>query len=378
MRSGAPDYLWRDLLATMMKRFALIGIAAVLITGCSTDLDINAPYKEISVVYGLLNQRDSVHLVKVNKAFLGEGDAYAMALVADSNEYRNEDVTYAKVFWINASGTAVDSFPLRDTLITNREPGTFNAPVQRLFTFTTPFVQQLNAGRMFLHQDGRYELRLQVRGNAVSSSTAITNDFTIDAVDQDTTNNSARVNLMNAFGTDYGSYEFNWRSRANGKRYVVSYRFRYDEVTGTDTVRTAFIQQMGTRVSSNSANIEPMAAVIGGEAFFSSLAGFVKSNPNWGSVDKRIFRGLDFLISVANDDFHTYLTLTEPVSGIIEDRPAYSNIDGAFGVWGSRYTKNANGKRLSSTTLQQLTAGQYTGALRFCSALDPGGVYSCN
>ena len=159
---------------------------------------------------------------------------------------------------------------------------------------------------------------------------------------------------------------------------MVSYRFRYDEVTGTDTVRTAFIQQMGTRVATNSANIEPMAAVIGGEAFFSSLAGYAKSNPNWGNVDKRIFRGMDFLISVANDDFHTYLTLTEPVSGIIEDRPAYSNLDGAFGVWGSRYTKNANGKRLSSNTLQQLKFGSYTGDLRFCSALDPGGVYSCN
>jgi hypothetical protein len=96
------------------------------------------------------------------------------------------------------------------------------------------------------------------------------------------------------------------------------------------------------------------------------------------AVDKRIFRGLDFLVSVANDEFDTFLTLSEPVSGIIEDRPAYTNITGAYGIVAGRYTKNVIGKRLGANSLIELIEGPYTAQLRFCSGLDPGTSFSCN
>ncbi len=361
-----------------MQRILTIGLVAALLSSCNNDLDINAEYKDITVVYGLLNQRDSVHLVKINKAFLGEGNALDMALVADSSEYGGEAITQAVVERLDGSGNVVDTYPLNDTTVVDREPGTFYSPVQKLFYFTTPFATQLNAGRMYLYQDARYRLRLQVNGKTITSTSPIVNDFSFPGQISDTVNNSSRVNLMNAFNTDYGAYEFKWTSKLDCKRFVVAFRFRYDEVTGTDTIARTFQQTLGTRVSANSSEQEDMSLFLNGESFFSGLASACKSNPNWGNVDKRIFRGLDFLVTVANDDFHTYLSLTEPVSGIIEDRPAYSNVDGAIGIWGSRYTKNVVGKRLNGNTLQQLVEGQYTGDLRFCSALDPGGAFSCN
>ncbi len=361
-----------------MQRILFLGIAATLLSACNNDLEINDEYKDITIVYGLLNQRDSVHMVKINKAFLGEGNALDMALVQDSSEYGGEAITLAEVQRLDVSGNVVETYSLHDTTITNREPGTFYSPVQKLFYFNTPFAQQLNTGRMFLHQDAKYRVHLQVKGNDITSTTPIVNDFPIDPVDQDTNSTASRVNLMNAFNTGYGTYELNWKSRLDCKRFVVSFRFRYDEVTGTDTVARTFEQQMGTRVTASSSSAEDMAVTMNGEAFFSSLSSTVRSNPNWGSVTKRIFRGLDFLLTVGNDDFHTYLSLTEPVTGIIEDRPVYSNLSGALGIWGSRYTKTVRGKRLNSNTLQQLTEGQYTGDLHFCSALDPGGAYSCN
>lgn len=361
-----------------MQRLLFIGLAAALLSSCNNDLDINADYEDITVVYGLLNQRDSVHLVKINKAFLGEGNAYDMALVADSSEYGGDAITLAEVERLDGNGNVIETYPLHDTTVTNREPGTFYSPVQKLFYFTTPFAQQLNTGRMYMFQDARYRLHLKVKGKDISSITPLVNDFPIDPVDQDTNSTGGKVNLMNAFNTGYGVYEFNWKSKTDCKRFVVSFRFRYDEVTGTDTVPRAFIQTLGTRVTASSAEQEDMSITMNGESFFSSLASTCKSNPNWASVNKRIFRGMDFLISVANDDFHTYLTLTEPVSGIIEDRPDYSNVGGALGIWGGRYTKNVVGKRLNGNTLQQLVEGQYTGDLHFCSALDPGGAFSCN
>src|SRR5204863_3296538 len=199
--------------------------------------------------------RDSVHLVKINKAFLGEGNAYTFAQIEDSNEYRGEDITYAMVFRLNDNGTALDSFPLTDTLVTDREPGTFYSPDQHLFTFHTPLAQVLLSGtRIFLYQDDRYELRLRVKGNLITSTTPVVNDFTIQSVYQDTNiaNDGSRASFMNPMGTGYGQYEFNWNSRYDGKRYVLSYRFRYDEVRGNDTLRRSIIQQMVTRVTEHS------------------------------------------------------------------------------------------------------------------------------
>ncbi len=362
-----------------MKQFLLTLIAAGLLAACSTDLDINAEYEEITIVYGLLNPRDSVHLVKINKAFLGEGNAYDMALVADSNEYSGEAIELAVVDRLDENGNVVETYTLWDTVITNREPGTFNAPEQKLFYFTTPFFDELNTGRMYLDLDGKYRIRLRVKGADITSTTPIVNDFRIDPVDQDTGNvQTSRVNLMNSQGTDYGEYEFNWTSKADCKRTVVHFRFRYDEVRGTDTIHKEYTQQIGSRVADDSQLNQDHEVRMGGASFFSGLAGTIKNEPDWASVDKRIFRGMDFLCAVANDDFHTYLTLTEPVSGIIEDRPDYSNVSGAFGIWGSRYTKNVVGKRLNGNTLTELVEGQHTGDLHFCSALDPGGAFSCN
>ncbi|MBE0652408.1 MAG: hypothetical protein IH594_01340, partial [Bacteroidales bacterium] len=65
-----------------MKKLRLIItllIAFLFLEQCSTDFDLNAPYKDIMVVYGLLNQNDSTHYLKINRAFLGEDDALIMA-----------------------------------------------------------------------------------------------------------------------------------------------------------------------------------------------------------------------------------------------------------------------------------------------------------
>lgn len=351
-------------------------LAAVVLAGCSTKLEINDTYKDTTIVYGLLNQRDSVHFVKINKAFLGEGNAYDMALVRDSSEYAGEDISSAKVHRINGSGAVVETYDLRDTVVTNREPGTFYSPVQKLYYFRTPFAQTLPPGTlgvpMYLWQDDSYRLEVTVKGKTVRAQTPITNDFRIDPVDQDTVSNGARVGLRNIAGTQYANYEFNWTSRADDKRFVVSWRLRYAEVTGTDTVQRSITQLIGTKVSSF-VN-EEMGINLSGETFYSTVAARIKSQAGWQSVDKRIFRGLDFLVTVANEDFHIYLTLTEPVTGIVNDRPAYSNLENAIGVWGSRYTKNAVGKRLSTQSFNELINGYYTGDLRFCSPLDG---YAC-
>ena len=44
-------------------------------------------FKETAVVYGLLDQSDSVHYVKINRAFIGPGNSLEFAQIPDSNYF---------------------------------------------------------------------------------------------------------------------------------------------------------------------------------------------------------------------------------------------------------------------------------------------------
>ncbi|MBK9416270.1 MAG: DUF4249 family protein [Flavobacteriales bacterium] len=357
----------------MHRSVPILGILVTLLSAsCSTDLEINAPYKETTVVYALFNMSEDTHYVKINRAFQGEGNALDYAQISDSSEYGAEDIELAEVVRIS-NGVEVASFPLQPITVTGREPGTFYGPEQRLYYFVgTPQTLPIINTTVYLDPASEYKVRLRVKGQDISASTVVVNDFTIAQNDFNLDN---EVNLMAPTGGGYGQYEFNWTSRTHGKRYVVRWRVRYDEVRGQDTIPKEVMQDLGSKVALNSSQPETMALILPGATFYSTLASRI---PVDASVDKRIFKGLDFLVTVASDEFHTYLNLTQPISGIIEDRPSYTNVDGGLGIVASRYTKSVIGKRLNPNSFIELATGAETGQLNFCFGTIPGSVYSCN
>lgn len=360
----------------MRRSLFVMGTAATMLAGCSTDLEINAPYKETTVIYALFNQREDTHFVKINKAFLGEGDALAFAQVRDSSEYKAEDIEYAKVVQIY-NGNEINTFDLQPITVNGREPGTFYGPSQTLYFFKG--IQQplsvTNPIPFYLDQNSTYELRLKIKGNEIRSRSVVVNDFSIRQNDQDTANPSSRINFMALGGGGYATYSLDWTSRLNCKRFQVAWRFRYDEVRGSDTTSSSFTQEWGTRIVSNSSNAQDLDLILPGETFYRTVRDRVPNDP---SVSSRIFRGIDFLFTVADDEFNTFLSLQEPISGIVEERPTYTNVEGAVGLVASRYTKSVTGKWLNPNSLAELRNGQYTQALNFCTPIDPLDVPTCD
>lgn len=347
--------------------FALI----VLLSACSTELDINAPYKNITVVEGLLNMRDSLQFIKINKGFLGEGDALVYAQIPDSNEWAPEAIEYARVVR-RLNGNTVATYDLRDTTIANRDPGTFYGPEQRLYYFHDPQPYSLLIGgvqtRVFLDQNSEYSLEMKVKGEEFGATTNIVNDFSFVGANQ---NPNVVVELMS--GSNYGEYFLGWTSNTDGKRYVAEYRFNYKEVrNGVEGELKTITSRLGTVVRTPGVVNESMSVSMAGRSFFENIAASIPAD---AGVERRIFLGLEFIVSVANEEFHTFLTLGEPVTGIIEDRPAYSNVNNGYGIFASRYVKKISGKRLGPLALAELADGDITGPLRFCSAM-PGDVLS--
>ena len=141
-------------------------------TGCSTDVDLNAPYEERSLAFCLLDPAAEEQWVRVNRTWLGEGNNLETALIADSSEYAAGEITVT-VEQFGPDDIAFESplatFTAVDTLLQDKDDdGIFFGPEYRAYHFATPDglpVQQgNNAGNLYLYRlmvtfaDGRAPL----------------------------------------------------------------------------------------------------------------------------------------------------------------------------------------------------------------------------
>ena len=60
--------------ANMKKNTFLFLLSLILFSSCETDFNVNADWEEVMVVYGLLDQSQDKQYIRVNKAFLGDGN----------------------------------------------------------------------------------------------------------------------------------------------------------------------------------------------------------------------------------------------------------------------------------------------------------------
>ena len=95
-----------------MKIGILLSISIILLfTQCKNEFEVNDDWKDITVVYGLLNQTEDTNYIRVTKGFLGNEDANIMAHIKDSLYYKNVDVLLEE--W--NGNVLLNTFTLRDT-----------------------------------------------------------------------------------------------------------------------------------------------------------------------------------------------------------------------------------------------------------------------
>ncbi|MCB9169882.1 MAG: DUF4249 family protein [Flavobacteriales bacterium] len=338
-------------------RISITLVALALVMGCSTELDVNAPYKNITVVYGLLStaDKDGIHFIKINKAFLGDGDAYVFAQVPDSNLYPYDQL-HAKIV---RESDGVE-FPLDTITVPNRNDGTFYGPDQVLYQFTAP-----------LDVSSTYKLVIDVKDQHVEAVTPIVGE--VIPMSNYLTGAGSGANLYQA--GQYKSPALKFRSADNGKRYDVSYLVPYLNVYSvTDTSDTVFIKRkVGSLITSSTAGSQQLEVTFSGEDFFQSIANAVPADAN---VMKRVVGPMRVIFEVAGEEFNTYLALAEPISGIVEERPDYTNITNGYGLFSSRKTDTTQ-LRLNEDAKLELVEGAYTGSLLFCFP-NSSGALSCN
>lgn len=317
-------------------------ILTFLLNSCKSDIDVLAEWKETTIVYGLLNQADTAHYIRINKAFLGEGNALEMAQVFDSINYANSLSVKMDRY---QNGNMIESYTLLEDHFVPKDPGMFANPNQVLFKLDTAL-------------DDNSEYRLNIvntkTNNTVSAKTTLVHDFVIEKPNTSTTV---------SFTHPSAPHKVIWRSSENGRVYDFTLRFHYIEEDIVSTVQTNKYLDLyfGTVKSRNLSGGELLEIDFMGEYFYRAVSREISPNSD---VVRHIGK-LDYIFSVAADDFSTYMEVNTPSTGIVQEKPEYTNINNGFGIFSARYNKSIKNLSMAGPTKDSLRLGQFTKNLGF-------------
>lgn len=325
-------------------------IISLIFQSCSTDFEVNAEWKDIPIVYCLLNQNDAVHYVKVGKAFLGPEDAYTMAMRADSLYYDSVNVVLEE--YVNSKLTK-SIILIKTTDILKDSVNTFHPNENPIFAYNRNILYKTNQA---LKSNALYKLNITIpkSGKNVTSSTALINGFV-----------GSTLPRYIGFSNYESPFEIKWNTVANAKLYEVTLRFHYFEVNKlTDEIKHYSLDWVQpSKTSEGSLGGEEIILSINSLSFFNFLTSRLKTNNDVKRVVNE--KGIDFIYVVGGDDLYTYIEVNKPSNGLIQEKPAFTNIENGIGLFSSRYNIEKLGYELSQKTIDSISSGIYTKHLNF-------------
>lgn len=335
-----------------MNYISLIFLAliSIFISSCSTDVEVNGEWNDIPIVYCVLDHSSEFQYVKVNKSFLGPLPASVMAQVSDSlfyesvsvviNEHKNGYISNSWVF------DAVDTIP--------KEDGYFASDKN------TIWVKKMN-----MDVDATYELVVSINNgeHTVKAETKLIDGVIITSP----SSSMPVVEIYNYNGN--GLYEY--YNGTNGKVFQMSIVFNYLEIINGDTadVCKSIVWNQGKEYKTTDAATE-VTGKYSMLAFYNLLSASIK--PAGDSI-KRLVKmpnSIEFNLVTADENYVTYMEVTAPSNGLVQEKPSFTNLDGGYGLFASRFNTSII-KPLGGRTLDSLNRGIYTKNLGFADRYDP-------
>ena len=315
---------------------------------CDKTLNVNAEWKDVTVVYCLLDQTKDTTYIKITKAFLGEGDALMFSKIPDSSNYPDKLEVRLDEYTVNTvkDTTFIKSYPCDTVTIHNKQAGDsiFYFPDQLMY-YTTA---KLNADYVY-----KLYVKNKQTGKEVTSQTGLLHDFEI-----------VRPQVIASFPPGQ-SFEVKWTPAKNGKRYQLVIRFYYQEalISNPDSL---YMKSMDWKVFDNVKPIDisstqPFDLYYPGDAFYSIVGSQIAPNP----LVTRAAHHCDFIFTVGATELDTYMEVTEPSLSLVQERPAYTNIINGIGLFSARYMKSTDSLGISQLTKNELKVNSHTSNLGF-------------
>ncbi len=313
-----------------MKKIWIISmmtIISIAMLSCSKDIQVNDDYKDITIIYGLLDSKDSLSYIRIEKAFLSEGNIYQDAQIADSNQYPYKlDVSISDG---NGMNIVFDT-----TTVYNKQEGIFYKDKMKVYVAETQGKLQPNT-----------EYTLKVHNPKTGQE------------------QTGKCKLLDASAFLYESYypgprvsfikthEVKFKTIPNVSAYQLMIRFHYIDSLTTDHSLSYHYVDMSTPILFSNSNTPgiPLNIGINGSVWFNNIKAKIPVKE-----DVLRFEGkVEFFMYMADPDYKTYIEIHQPSNSLVIDRPEFTNITNGYGLFAAR-TRYVTEHKLNNKTVVKL------------------------
>ncbi len=335
-----------------MRRIFLFMLPLLFVAAaCSTDFDLEAEWRDIPIVYGLVSVSDTAHYIRVEKAFLPQGgDARDVAQIADSLYYGDQatvqltNLRTGNTVTLQKVDGNLEGYP--------REDGPFA---------TSPnYLYKVKAGTAGIAPGDDIKLTIN-RGDElplVSSETRMLEQITP---------------LQNGPGTpirigDYSrTTSIRWNAGPSAKIFDVRLILHYREADANNP-QGGFVAKelewiLDRELRRPNANAEQQVYAVDNEAFYIFLKNNLEQNPS----AVRVFDYLDVQIAAAGQELVDLINIVRINAGITSSQsvPKYTNISEGLGIFSSRAYALRPNLTIDGVALDSLRLGIHTKNLNF-------------
>ncbi|MFT5336394.1 MAG: hypothetical protein ACI9YL_000390 [Luteibaculaceae bacterium] len=306
-----------------MSKYLLGLFSLVLLGSCDPEFSADEDGGARPIIYGVLEKNKAEQQIRITKSFGGGANAYESALNADSSRINGID----PVILVMDENEVEKSIPLILKTISNKEEGVFYGGEQDVYTFTEPLL----ANRT-------YVINFDYDGKTISAKSPVLN-LNINRWTKPSKFKQSIDFIQGGNGTEiepnFRSEPIVFTTEENTGQYEVYIdlpitKIYKDGSRVADTIhyKTGSIPVDKENVSKN-ADFNILS-------FVSAIGNFLDLDEN--ITDREMNDSLTIELIAGGVELATYIEVNNPTTGIIQERPAYTNVSNGLGVFSTRST----------------------------------------
>jgi len=318
-----------------MKKYCYftLGLLLTLLTfnSCKEDIELVGNFKETAVIYGVLDTLESVHFIKINRAFIGPGNALEIAKIPDSSYFSSVEAT-VKEYILNPSNnvkTLARTWPLRDTLIYTKSSGVFYAPSEKVYYFSDNSQGKLNL-------NATYDLEVIIYKGTSKEFIVTGSTEMVSGISSGQKTSSSNFAFINDGKLTNPTVEV--ASTGNAATINASLKINIDEYSDNSLVSSPVINWNtgGAEVQKNAS----FSTTIQGQMFYELIRKNVSSN---ATINTRRLSSISIVLTGGSTELNNYIKANKPSGTLAQSKPSYTNLkinndNNVVGIFTSRLT----------------------------------------
>jgi hypothetical protein len=348
--------------------FGVVLLIALGFVSCETDIDVNAEPTDVAIVYGLIDPADTVHYLKINKAFIGEGSA--LDLAANSSNYTYTDAELN----VRLDGDGKSYSLIRVTNEIPKDDGVFDNTTNVLYKFNEPSINidaTYNLKIVNIPLDKEITAETKIVGNSLVESPKPGNTLSFWSGDV-SSGNAVQETVSVLAGDNVGRVQ----------AYIVfNYIENYTLASGKVPVSKKVILNLGEKKTASSSS-NKLNFLVKGQNFLDNIKNSVPNSATISHFSHRELDNISIELSAAGSELSTYMEAEAPSTTVNQDKPSYTNLTNAIGIFSSRtYDASWRSNKSASTGLNMDTdTKRKLGSLGlgFCLGTNTTATNPCN